>query len=47
MGDETKIQMQESKKGREAAGTIGEQYLIRFPGPFGRGANHFLRGDCV
>lgn len=47
MGDETKIRMQECKKVVEAAGTLLERCLIRFPGPFGRGADHFLRGDYV
>lgn len=36
MGDETKIQVQEFKKGMEAAGSVLERYLIRFLGPLGR-----------
>lgn len=36
MGDETKIQVREIKKGMEAAGSVLERYLIRFLGPFGK-----------
>lgn len=36
MGDETKIQVREIKKGMEAAGSVLERYLIRFLGPLGR-----------
>jgi uncharacterized protein YgiM (DUF1202 family) len=36
MGDETKIQVREIKKGMEAAGNVLERYLIRFLGPLGR-----------
>ena len=36
MGNETKIQVREIKKGMEAAGNVLERYLIRFLGPLGR-----------
>ncbi|MEK6743320.1 MAG: SH3 domain-containing protein [Nitrospirota bacterium] len=36
MGDETKVQVREIKKGMEAAGSVLERYLIRFLGPLGR-----------
>jgi hypothetical protein len=36
MGDETKIQMREVKKGVEAMGSVAERYLIRWLGPLGR-----------
>jgi hypothetical protein len=36
MGDETKIQMREVKKGVEAMGSVVERYLIRWLGPLGR-----------
>ena len=36
MGDETKIQVREIKKGMQAAGSVLERYLIRFLGPLGR-----------
>lgn len=36
MGDETKIQVREIKKGMGAAGSVVERYLIRFLGPLGR-----------
>lgn len=35
MGDETKIQVKEIKKGIGAAGSVLERYLIRFLGPLG------------
>lgn len=36
MGDETRIQAREVKKGAEALGGIAERYLIRLLGPLGR-----------
>ncbi len=36
MGDETRVQMREAKKGAEALGGILERYLIRILGPLGR-----------
>jgi hypothetical protein len=36
MGDETKVQMREVKKGVEAMGSVVERYLIRWLGPLGR-----------
>ena len=36
MGEETKIQVREIKKGMEAAGSVLERYLIRVLGPLGR-----------
>ncbi len=36
MGDETRVQIREAKKGAEALGGIIERYMIRFLGPVGR-----------
>ena len=36
MGDETRVQMREAKKGAEAIGNILERYLVRILGPLGR-----------
>jgi len=36
MGDETRVQIRELKKGVEAVGGITERYLIRWLGPLGR-----------
>jgi uncharacterized protein YgiM (DUF1202 family) len=36
MGDETKVQIREVKKGMEAMGSVAERYLIRWLGPVGR-----------
>lgn len=36
MGDETRVQMMEVKKGAAAMGNVVERYLIRFLGPVGR-----------
>lgn len=36
MGDETKVQIREVKKGMEAMGSVVERYLIRWLGPVGR-----------
>lgn len=35
MGDETKVQMKEMKKGVEAMGSVAERYLMRMLGPVG------------
>lgn len=36
MGDETRVQMREVKKGASAIGEIAERYLIRLLGPLGK-----------
>lgn len=36
MGEETRIQVREVKKGAEAIGGIAERYMIRLLGPLGR-----------
>ncbi len=36
MGDETRVQIREFKKGMGAAGNVVERYLIRMLGPLGR-----------
>lgn len=36
MGDETRMQVREMKKGVEAVGGIAERYMIRWLGPLGR-----------
>ena len=36
MGDETRMQVRELKKGVEAVGGIAERYMIRWLGPLGR-----------
>ncbi len=36
MGDETRVQMREVKKGVEAMGGVVERYMIRWLGPLGR-----------
>jgi hypothetical protein len=36
MGDETRVQMVEVKKGASAMGNMVERYMIRFLGPLGR-----------
>jgi len=36
MGDETRVQMREFKKGVGAAGNVLERYMIRLLGPIGR-----------
>lgn len=36
MGDETRVQMSEMKKGAAAMGGIVERYMIRWLGPLGR-----------
>lgn len=47
MGDETRIQIKEVKKGVEAMGGIVERYMIRFLGPLGRKISQATRAGRV